>query len=101
MSQAEIQRFAADTEENQELLRELLEGVVALNDLVERARAEGYEFTVEEVKEYSREHHHSELTDEKLKAVAGGATGAIIVDPGPLVVGGEATALLNAFVHVA
>lgn len=99
MSKAEIERFNADMKKNGELLKEVAEGVVSLDDLVAKAKARGYDFTVAEAKEFIQEAHGT-LTDGDLESIAGGGSAGLTIAVSTDTGGGEVTtvALVNPFV---
>ncbi|MCG8461207.1 MAG: Nif11-like leader peptide family RiPP precursor [Holophagales bacterium] len=72
MSQSEIERFVSDVKNNEELLKELTEGVIGLDELVSRAGEKGYEFTAEEAKAFAMSQAEGEISDDQLDMVAGG-----------------------------
>jgi predicted ribosomally synthesized peptide with nif11-like leader len=74
MSKAELERFVSDARSNQEFLAELSEGVIGLSEFVSRASAKGYDFSIEEAKDYMRTNHHPELSDDELESVVGGGS---------------------------
>jgi predicted ribosomally synthesized peptide with nif11-like leader len=80
MSKADIERFNNDVKTNKELQEEVKAKATSIRSLVEVAKAKGYDFSVEEVKEYARA-QGKELSDEQLDAVTGGRIPIIIVLP--------------------
>ncbi len=74
MSKAEIDRFVGDVRSNREMLNELADGVIGLGHFVDRAKQAGYDFTVEEAKEYIRANHKPDITDDELNQVVGGGS---------------------------
>lgn len=74
MSLGEVERFVSDVRENEELLKELSEGVIGLDELVARARERGYDFSAAEAKTFASNISETELTDAELDQAAGGTT---------------------------
>ena len=81
MSMSEVERFSRDLRESCELLRVVSDGAVGLDDLVSRARAQGYDFNLAEAEHYI-DRQSVELSSEQLEATAGGVENrdVVIVD---------------------
>ncbi|XWN30184.1 MAG: Nif11-like leader peptide family RiPP precursor [Devosia sp.] len=73
MSTSEVKRFVDDLSANKKLLDEAQGKSTGIESLVSLAKERGYDFTVDEVKEYIRAESQHELSDEDLDAIAGGA----------------------------
>ncbi len=86
MSKAEIERFNTDVKADSKLQEEVKAKATSIRSLVEVAKAKGYDFSVDEVKEYARS-QNKELSDDQLDAVTGGRIPIIVVVPAILIVG--------------
>lgn len=80
MSVNEISRFQKDLKENKELQKKLIELGNDVNKIVELAKANGYDFTKNEIDELIQNKKAGELADEDLEKVAGGAVLSIVLD---------------------
>jgi hypothetical protein len=81
MSQAEIQRFADDLRSNADL-RQAIDSVTSdpLPSVVGIAQRRGYDFTVDEARDFFRARSHAAgrpISEEDLDKVTGGATNPI------------------------
>lgn len=74
MSKAEVERFVADLKSDAGLQGALKEKGADSAALVAIAKAHGYDFTIEDVRDHVRAHKH-DLTDQELEAVIGGVYG--------------------------
>jgi len=72
MSNAEIERFIGDLKGNSALLDEVKAGIAGLSSVVDKAKAKGYDITMDDAKTYIAAQAGQELNDEQLDAVAGG-----------------------------
>ncbi len=73
MSIAEVERFSRDLAANPGLQATLKPDAAGPASVVAAAKQHGYDFTVDEAKQYVRSHAERTLTDEELEAVAGGS----------------------------
>ncbi len=76
MSVDEAERFANDLANDQTLLDEVKADASGLASIVTIGRKHGYNFSVDEAKEYIQTRSRHELTDQQLEAVAGGKGGS-------------------------
>jgi predicted ribosomally synthesized peptide with nif11-like leader len=74
MSNAEVERFVADLKSDAGLQGALKGKSGDSASLVAIAKAHGYDFTIEDVRDHVRAHKH-DLTEEELEAVIGGVYG--------------------------
>lgn len=74
MGRAEIERFAADLKMDAALQQAAKNKAADVARLVEAARAQGYDITLDDVRAHLRAQRH-DLSDQELEAIAGGATG--------------------------
>lgn len=72
MSISDAERFAQDLSTNSDLRDAVKEAATGLASVVEFAKSKGYEFTIDEAKEFILSRSPQDLTDEQLDAVAGG-----------------------------
>ena len=72
MSVEDAERFANDLVGNKDLLGEVKKRASGLKSIVEIGKENGYDFTVDEAKEYMQSRSPRQLTDQQLDAVAGG-----------------------------
>ena len=72
MSQAEIERFVVDLKDNEELRNEVTATASGIGSVVEVAKENGYDISVDEARDYIRDQASSELSDEQLDQIAGG-----------------------------
>ncbi|MGV8834054.1 MAG: Nif11-like leader peptide family natural product precursor [Devosia sp.] len=72
MSISDAQRFAADLAEDAELRNALKEAATGLASVVAFAKSNGYDFSVDEAKQYILSQSPRDLTDQQLDAIAGG-----------------------------
>ncbi len=75
MPLADAERLAKDLADNEDLRDAIKAKATGLASIVEFAKSHGYNFTIEEAKEYIQSRAPQELTDEQLEAVAGGKGG--------------------------
>ncbi|MBT5660230.1 MAG: Nif11-like leader peptide family natural product precursor [Rhodospirillaceae bacterium] len=72
MSQAEVERFIADIKGDEALRADTASNPASLAAIVEKAKAKGYDFTLDEAKAFANAQAGKELSDEELDQVAGG-----------------------------
>lgn len=72
MSQADVERFVANLKSNDELRNEVTGAASGIGSIVEVAKENGYDITVDEARDYIRSQASSELSDEQLDQIAGG-----------------------------
>ncbi|SHM32900.1 Nif11-like leader peptide family natural product precursor [Roseibium suaedae] len=72
MSISDAQRFADDIAKDPELRDAVKGAATGLASIVEFAKSKGYEFSIDEAKEYILSKSPKDLTDEQLDAIAGG-----------------------------
>lgn len=72
MSSTEAERFVNDLAKNQELVAALKPQATGLASVVAFGKQHGYDFTLDEAKQYIQSRSPRELTDTQLDAVAGG-----------------------------
>lgn len=70
MSHSEIERFVADST-NQSVLRDALDGVTRLDDVVEIAREHNYLISIEDVRAHLSAGPALQVSDERLDAPTG------------------------------
>ena len=75
MSRADIDRFVNDLKDNPDLLNDIQSGSAGLGSIVDVARNNGYDISLDEAKDYIREQSKSDLSDEQLDSIAGGKGG--------------------------
>ena len=75
---AEVQRFAADVQDNPDLKDAATNAGTDVGALVAVANEHGYSFTTEELHAHAAA-KKSELSDEELEQVAGGAVAVTVV----------------------
>jgi predicted ribosomally synthesized peptide with nif11-like leader len=71
MSKSEIDRFSNDVKKNASLEAEVKAKGTQIPELLTIAKAHGYDFTANDVKDYIRS-QNQELTDEQIESVVGG-----------------------------
>nr|WP_170134870.1 Nif11-like leader peptide family natural product precursor [Acuticoccus kandeliae] len=72
MSLSEAKRFADDLVADRTMAAELKDSATGLASVVDFAKERGYDFNVDEAKDFIQSRTPKELTDEQLDAVAGG-----------------------------
>jgi predicted ribosomally synthesized peptide with nif11-like leader len=72
MSSTEAERFVNDLAKNQELVAALKPQATGLASVVAFGKQHGYDFTLDEAKQYIQSRSPRELTDTQLDAIAGG-----------------------------
>ena len=72
MSVSDAQRFADDIAKDPELREAVKGAATGLASIVEFAKSRGYDFSIDEAKEYILSRSPQDLTDEQLDAIAGG-----------------------------
>ncbi|MEO1105139.1 MAG: Nif11-like leader peptide family natural product precursor [Devosia sp.] len=72
MSLSEAKRFADALASDTALAAEVKSGASGLSSVVELAKSKGYDFTVDEAKDFIQSRTPQDLTDEQLDAIAGG-----------------------------
>ncbi|MBO6785097.1 MAG: Nif11-like leader peptide family natural product precursor [Alphaproteobacteria bacterium] len=72
MSEKEIERFNADVQANEEMQKELVEAGSGIGSVVVFAKARGYDFSVDEVRDYIEANTGEALSEEQLDAISGG-----------------------------
>lgn len=72
MSQADVERFVQDLKSKPDLLDEVKAGAGGVASVVEIAKRNGYDVSVDEARAYIRSQSSKDLTDDQLEAVAGG-----------------------------
>ncbi|UYN94409.1 MAG: Nif11-like leader peptide family natural product precursor [Enhydrobacter sp.] len=72
MSVVDAQRFAKDLTSNKELAEKVKTSAAGLASLVELGKANGYSFSMDELKQVIRGAAKRELTDDQLEVIAGG-----------------------------
>ena len=72
MSKAEIERFVADMKTNPDLLAEVRQSGGGLQSVVDLAKSNGYDVSLDEAKAYVQGEAGKTLSDDQLDAVAGG-----------------------------
>lgn len=75
MAIADAERFAKDITDDEGLRDAVKAEATGLASIVEFAKSKGYDFTIDEAKEYIQSRAPQELTDQQLEAVAGGKGG--------------------------
>jgi predicted ribosomally synthesized peptide with nif11-like leader len=85
MSKADIERFSNDVKTNKKLQEEVKAKATSIRSLVEVAKAQGYDFSAQEVQDYVRA-QGKELSDEQLDAVTGGRIPIVVILPTALIV---------------
>lgn len=75
MALADAERFAKDITDDEGLRDAVKAEATGLASIVEFAKSKGYDFTIDEAKEYIQSRAPQELTDQQLEAVAGGKGG--------------------------
>ena len=73
MSLVDAERFCQDLKSNKQLSEKVKPAATGLAALVAAAKAHGYDFTLDELKQAIRGRARRELSDEHLEALAGGA----------------------------
>ncbi len=71
MSQAELERFNRDVQENEQLRGEFIENAANIAELAEYAKTKGYDWDLKDLKDLL-EAKKGELSDEELDKAAGG-----------------------------
>jgi predicted ribosomally synthesized peptide with nif11-like leader len=72
MSISEAERFANDLAKNKELLAEVKPEATGLASIVAIGKQHGYDFSLDEAKQFIQSRSPRELTDTQLDAIAGG-----------------------------
>lgn len=75
MALTDAERFAKDLADDESLRDAIKTAATGLASIVEFAKSRGYDFTIDEAKEYIQSRAPQELTDEQLEAVTGGKGG--------------------------
>jgi len=98
MSAADAQRFIDDVAKDKALAEEVKPHAAGLAALAAGAKAHGYDFTVDELKQAMRSKAKQNLNDAQLDAIAGGAGGS---PPTSTVVSVVSTQVMDQAVSVA
>lgn len=75
MALSDAKRFAEDLSNNEDLRETVKSEATGLASIVDFAKSRGYDFTIDEAKEFIQSRAPQELTDQQLEAVAGGKGG--------------------------
>lgn len=80
MALSDAERFAEDLKNNPDLAQMVKENATGLASLVDIAKSKGYDFSVDDAKEFIQARVPQELTDDQMNAVAGGksSTGSTV-----------------------
>lgn len=98
MSQKEVERFSADVEASEDLLRKAYDGAVGLDQLVERARSLGYDFDLDDAKAFIAS-RSAELTQRDLEKAAGGIENPDVIVTDVVVTSVSTTATQQVTLH--